>query len=100
MLVEMLHQPIDAICSSLELLRQEFHRYRHDLEYADVFMLSVITFYDARRLENLRQKQYRSAIFPFDAHVYRVGDGYGVLLVVGVFRRGQKKGVQEEPSCG
>lgn len=50
-----------------------------------VFMLRVITFHDTRRLENLRQKQYRSAIFPFDAHVYRVGDGYGVLLVVGVY---------------
>lgn len=85
MLVEMLHEPIDAICSSLELLRQELHRYRHDLEYADVFMLRVITFHDTRCLENLRQKQYRSAIFPFDAHVYRVGDGYGVLLVVGVY---------------
>lgn len=85
MRVEMLHEPIYAICSSLELLRQEFHRYRHDLEYADVFILPVIAFHDVKRLESLRQKQYGSAVFPFDAHVYRVGDGYGVLLVIGIF---------------
>lgn len=85
MRVEMLHEPIDAVRPSFEFFRQEFPRYRHDLECADVFMLRVIAFHDVRRLESLRQKQYGSAVLPFDAHVYRVGDNYGVLLVIGIF---------------